>query len=128
MDHEFSTDTNEQDELKACNAVSVRVDQSSLPIQADLFQKPDRDEKKGVTILGPDVRSSQVHWSGFKNEIRVGLMAIKNLGRATMNRIVIERAKSIFAPGPSTSTASPGICHAGVFTVLSSHDSGKGKI
>ncbi|WP_321494552.1 DNA polymerase III subunit alpha [uncultured Desulfobacter sp.] len=55
--------------------------------------------RMGVTILGPDVRFSQVHWSGLKNEIRVGLMAIKNLSRATMNKIVLEREKCVFSDG-----------------------------
>ncbi|WP_020585414.1 DNA polymerase III subunit alpha [Desulfobacter curvatus] len=53
--------------------------------------------RMGVTILGPDVRHSRVCWAGFKNEIRVGLMAIKSLSRATMNRIVLEREKAMFS-------------------------------
>ena len=53
--------------------------------------------RMGVTILGPDVRHSMVHWTGCKNEIRVGLMAVKNLGRAAMDRIVTEREKAIFS-------------------------------
>ena len=53
--------------------------------------------RMGVTILGPDVRHSQVHWSGLKNEIRVGLMAVKTLSRATMDRIILERKKTMFS-------------------------------
>nr|WP_320016441.1 DNA polymerase III subunit alpha [uncultured Desulfobacter sp.] len=53
--------------------------------------------RMGITILGPDVRYSQVHWSGLKNEIRVGLMAIKTLSRATMDRIILERKKAMFS-------------------------------
>ncbi len=53
--------------------------------------------RMGITILGPDVRHSGVHWSGLKNEIRVGLMAIKTLSRATMDRIVLERKNEMFS-------------------------------
>ena len=53
--------------------------------------------RMGITILGPDVRHSRVCWTGFKKEMRVGLMAIKTLGRATMNRIVMERDKGMFS-------------------------------
>nr|WP_319396332.1 DNA polymerase III subunit alpha [uncultured Desulfobacter sp.] len=53
--------------------------------------------RMGVTILGPDVRHSQVRWVGIKREIRVGLMAVKNLGRATMDRIVMARRERMFS-------------------------------
>lgn len=52
--------------------------------------------RMGITILGPDIRHGQVHWSGFKNELRVGLMAVKTLSRATMDGIVLERKKEMF--------------------------------
>lgn len=53
--------------------------------------------RMGVPILGSDVRHSQVHWSGLKNEIRVGLMAIKTLSRSIMDKIVLERKKVMFS-------------------------------
>ena len=53
--------------------------------------------RMGVTMLGPDVRRSQVRWCGMKHEIRVGLMAVKNLGRATMDKIVLERQGRMFS-------------------------------
>nr|WP_320190777.1 DNA polymerase III subunit alpha [uncultured Desulfobacter sp.] len=53
--------------------------------------------RMGIKILGPDVRYSRVCWTGFKKGIRVGLMAIKTLGRATMDRIVMERDKGMFS-------------------------------
>ena len=53
--------------------------------------------RMGITILGPDVRHSRVCWTGLKNEIRVGLIAIKTLGRTTMDRIMLEREKAMFS-------------------------------
>jgi DNA polymerase-3 subunit alpha/error-prone DNA polymerase len=53
--------------------------------------------RMGVAILGPDVRHSQVRWVGIKRKIRVGLMAVKNLGRATMDRIVRARRERMFS-------------------------------
>lgn len=50
----------------------------------------------GVTILGPDVRCSRISWTGRGKQIRVGLMAVKGLGRAVMDKIVMEREKGMF--------------------------------
>ncbi len=53
--------------------------------------------RMGITVLGPDVRYSRVCWTGSKKEMRAGLMAVKTLGRATMDRIVMERDKGQFS-------------------------------
>ena len=50
----------------------------------------------GVTILPPDVNHSRIKWAGRRDEIRVGLMSIKDLGRATRQRIVEEQARRPF--------------------------------
>ena len=47
----------------------------------------------GVSILPPDVNLSRDRWRGRGREIRVGLMAIKNLGRETRRRILNERGE-----------------------------------
>ncbi|WP_320043803.1 DNA polymerase III subunit alpha [uncultured Desulfobacter sp.] len=52
--------------------------------------------RMGIAILGPDVRHSRVCWTGVKKEMRVGLMAVKTLGRTTMDQIVQEREKKMF--------------------------------
>jgi DNA polymerase-3 subunit alpha/error-prone DNA polymerase len=46
----------------------------------------------GLTILPPDVNESAMAWTGQGRNLRVGLMAIKGLGQATMARIMDERA------------------------------------
>ena len=51
----------------------------------------------GVTILPPDVNHSRIKWTGQEGGIRVGLMSIKDLGRATRKRIVSERESRWFA-------------------------------
>ncbi len=47
----------------------------------------------GLTILPPDVNESAIAWIGRERGLRVGLMAVKGLGLATMERIVGERAR-----------------------------------
>ena len=53
--------------------------------------------RMGVVIQGPNICSSQVHWTGEDGHLRVGLMAIKELTRNTMNRIITERNKKPFS-------------------------------
>jgi error-prone DNA polymerase len=54
----------------------------------------------GVTIQGPDVRHSPIHWIGCRDNIRVGLMAVKGLSGQTARRIVEQRAIGDFSdPG-----------------------------
>jgi DNA-directed DNA polymerase III PolC len=50
----------------------------------------------GVEILPPDVRCSQIRWRGRCGCIRVGLMAVRGLAAATMDRIIYQRQKSPF--------------------------------
>jgi error-prone DNA polymerase len=45
----------------------------------------------GVAIQGPDVRHSQVRWTGCGDAIRVGLMAVKGLAAEIARRIVAQR-------------------------------------
>ncbi len=53
--------------------------------------------RMGITIQGPDVRCSEIRWSGSNGRIRVGLMAVKGLSRETMDRIVSQRECSVFS-------------------------------
>ncbi|MFH1134873.1 MAG: DNA polymerase III subunit alpha [Pseudomonadota bacterium] len=47
----------------------------------------------GAAILPPDVNHGRMRWRGRDREIRVGLMAVKNLGRETGRRIAAERGE-----------------------------------
>ncbi len=47
--------------------------------------------RMGIRILCPDINKSQVHYTGGKNWIRMGLMAIKGLPTKLQKRIVTER-------------------------------------
>jgi DNA polymerase III alpha subunit len=79
----------------------------------------------GITILPPDVNQSEIRYSGRNRTIRVGLMAIKDLGKETRCRIIDERARSPFAcfedfcdrvrPAEDESRA---LIHAGAFDSL----------
>ncbi|MEJ2040684.1 MAG: hypothetical protein P8X55_17405 [Desulfosarcinaceae bacterium] len=50
----------------------------------------------GLTLLGPDVRRSRIRWTGAGRHIRVGLMAVRDLSGAVMERIVEKRRASPF--------------------------------
>ena len=52
--------------------------------------------RMGIKILGPDILDSDIKWTGHNLKLRVGLMAIKNLSAATMDRIITERKRSEF--------------------------------
>lgn len=52
--------------------------------------------RMGVRILGPDVLHSQIPWTGRGHDLRVGLMALKNLSSPCMNRIIQERETAPF--------------------------------
>jgi error-prone DNA polymerase len=45
----------------------------------------------GLTILPPDVQKSRIRWSGQGDEVRVGLMALKDLGKRSKRRIIAEQ-------------------------------------
>ncbi|MEW6426654.1 MAG: DNA polymerase III subunit alpha [Thermodesulfobacteriota bacterium] len=45
----------------------------------------------GLVLLGPDVEQSAVAWTGEGKRLRVGLMAIRGLGRKTAAAVVRER-------------------------------------
>ena len=45
----------------------------------------------GLTILPPDINTSEVHWTGRNDTIRVGLLSIKGLSAEVQARIVSER-------------------------------------
>jgi DNA polymerase-3 subunit alpha/error-prone DNA polymerase len=47
----------------------------------------------GLTILPPDINSSDVHWTGRDDAIRVGLLSIKGLSAEVQARIVAERRR-----------------------------------
>lgn len=51
-------------------------------------------KRMGLHILLPDINRSQYEYFGTKNSIRIGLMAIKNLSRNSMNIIIKEREKN----------------------------------
>jgi len=51
----------------------------------------------GLTVLPPCVNRSRVAWSGRGRRMRVGLMAVKGLGRETIGRIIAEREARPYA-------------------------------
>ena len=81
----------------------------------------------GITILAPDVNHSGIRYSGRNRTIRVGLMAIKDLGKETRQRIIDEREQSPFnsfedfsnrvQPAEDEARA---LIHAGAFDSLAS--------
>jgi len=81
----------------------------------------------GLTILRPDVNTSDVHWRGRGGDLRVGLMAIAGLGSATLERMVAEARHRPFASvfdflgrvQPSTDEAEA-LVHAGALDGLQS--------
>ncbi len=44
--------------------------------------------RMGLRILPPDVNASEIHWTGTRDRLRVGLMAVRGLSQQTMARIV----------------------------------------
>ena len=50
-----------------------------------------------VKIFNPDINRSDIQWSGHNFELRVGLMAIRDLSRKTMKTIIKERKKNQFS-------------------------------
>jgi error-prone DNA polymerase len=50
----------------------------------------------GLTVLPPDVNSSDIQWRGQRKTLRVGLLFIKNLSSRTQERIVRERRHQPF--------------------------------
>ena len=51
----------------------------------------------GVEILPPDVNQSRIKWSGQDKKIRVGLMAVRELGANTRKRLLAARDQRPFA-------------------------------
>ncbi len=49
-----------------------------------------------VKILNPDINKSDIKWQGDDFELRVGLMAIRDLSKQTMKTIIKERKKTQF--------------------------------
>ncbi|BCL59592.1 hypothetical protein DGMP_02850 [Desulfomarina profundi] len=54
-------------------------------------------KRLGLKILHPDVRYSEIVWTGKNNWIRVGLQGLHGLSIGCMERIIMERKKSDFA-------------------------------
>ena len=52
--------------------------------------------RMGVHILPPDIHESDIAWTGKDLQLRVGLMSLKNLSNATLERILAERKISPF--------------------------------
>ncbi len=50
----------------------------------------------GITVLPPDINESEFKYFGYKNFIRAGLMAIKNLRHSTCTEISIQRENGKF--------------------------------
>jgi DNA polymerase-3 subunit alpha/error-prone DNA polymerase len=51
----------------------------------------------GLTIKPPDVNTSMIHWQGHGREVRVGLMTVSGVSRATLERLCVLRQQSRFS-------------------------------
>jgi DNA polymerase-3 subunit alpha/error-prone DNA polymerase len=79
----------------------------------------------GVAILGPDVNQSEIRWKGKEKSMRVGLLSISGLSRATREKIMEKRKTSPYQSlkdflnrvRPETSEANH-LIHAGAFDAL----------
>ena len=79
----------------------------------------------GLRILPPCVNQSRVRWTGRGNAVRVGLMAVKGLGRQTLESLLKAREVRLFAgfgdfmhrvrPADDEARA---LIHAGAFETL----------
>ena len=86
--------------------------------------------RMGVAILGPDVNQSEIHWKGKEKTMRVGLLSISDLGRATQEKIMEKRksgpyrnlADFLDRVRPDASEASH-LIHAGAFDALHPRES-----
>ena len=47
--------------------------------------------RMGLTVLPPDINSSEIHWTGRADMLRVGLLSVRSLGSDTQTRIVAQR-------------------------------------
>jgi error-prone DNA polymerase len=52
--------------------------------------------RMGVTILPPDVRTSHILWQGKERTLQVGLMAVRDLSKTTMKKILHQRNTAPF--------------------------------
>jgi DNA polymerase-3 subunit alpha/error-prone DNA polymerase len=57
-------------------------------------------KRLGLRILHPDVRCSEIAWTGKNDWIRVGLQGLRGLSSKCMSRIIAERKKSDFMSVP----------------------------
>jgi len=51
----------------------------------------------GLTVLPPDVNQSRIRWTGQRDSLRVGLMAIKGLSQKTQEKLLSARAQRPFS-------------------------------
>lgn len=54
-------------------------------------------KRMGLTIIPPDVRTSEIPWTGRGNRLQVGFMAVQGLSHRTAERLVDQRARRPFA-------------------------------
>ncbi len=52
--------------------------------------------RMGLKVLMPDINSSQKHYSGYKNDLRIGLMQLKGLSHRALNTVINERKRGGF--------------------------------
>ena len=52
--------------------------------------------RMGLTVLPPDVNQSHIRWRGHGRQLRVGLLSVAQLSRATMEKLMVEQKKALF--------------------------------
>lgn len=54
-------------------------------------------KRLGLRIYHPDVRQSEIHWTGKERWMRVGLQSVRGLSQNFLERLIVEREKSRFS-------------------------------
>jgi error-prone DNA polymerase len=53
--------------------------------------------RMGLTVVPPEINTSDVHWTGQGRSVRVGWLSVKGLGADTQQRIVTQRRHRLFS-------------------------------
>ena len=70
---------------------------SVLGNQTKIAEYIDEASARGIRVLPPDVNESRIHFSVSGKDIRFGLLALKNVGRQFLEKILEERRHGAFS-------------------------------
>ena len=69
---------------------------SVLGNQTKIAEYIDEASSRGIRVLPPDINESRIHFSVSGKDIRFGLLALKNVGRQFLEKILEERRHGVF--------------------------------